>query len=308
MALFVGSQSPFPCLTGCACLSTTRCEAAAAQLDRYTHVQGETPPGIRNDINDRPPDPAAEPTPPSTAPRRKPWQQAATADGGNLPAALMHLGGATTPQPSPASADRWIRSPPASVGSAKGSSRSAQRMEEARALLEEAAAATSPRGGAADVTVRRFSLLLCCHHSCVLVALVNRPSCCHCCVFLPLALCSCSQFCLSLLLPFFSALCFCPVLYRCLHFLFPLLLSATLVACLPSLGVGLHQDSSSVVFASYEPTSSHVMQVPGLGRDFAQGIAARQAASSGLGGLEEQEAPLPAVVPLDGGVLGGAAA
>jgi len=40
--------------------------------------KGETPPGIRADIVDTPPDPAAPPPPARLAPRLKPWERAAS--------------------------------------------------------------------------------------------------------------------------------------------------------------------------------------------------------------------------------------
>lgn len=41
--------------------------------------KGETPPGIRTDINDAPPDPTAPPPPPRMPPRPKPWERAGLA-------------------------------------------------------------------------------------------------------------------------------------------------------------------------------------------------------------------------------------
>ena len=40
--------------------------------------KGETPPGIRGDIVDTPPDPAAPPPPARLTPRLKPWERAAS--------------------------------------------------------------------------------------------------------------------------------------------------------------------------------------------------------------------------------------
>ena len=44
--------------------------------------QGETPPGIRTDIKDQPPNPTRPITEPKLKPRAKPWEQVQLANGG----------------------------------------------------------------------------------------------------------------------------------------------------------------------------------------------------------------------------------
>ncbi|KAK9826884.1 hypothetical protein WJX81_004333 [Elliptochloris bilobata] len=62
---------------------------------------GETPPGIRADINDTPPDPAAPPPPARLALRPKPWERAASA--GPPPVASMAAAAGAAPGFPPAS-------------------------------------------------------------------------------------------------------------------------------------------------------------------------------------------------------------
>ena len=75
--------------------------------------QGETPPGIRTDIVDVPTNPAISPTPPSAAPRRKPWQAASTVQNSNLQGALMQAASNGAPFSSP---EPWFASPTAAQG------------------------------------------------------------------------------------------------------------------------------------------------------------------------------------------------
>ncbi|KAI3426836.1 hypothetical protein D9Q98_006783 [Chlorella vulgaris] len=49
--------------------------------------RGQTPPGIRTDINDRPPDPLALPVEPRLKPRPKPWEKERSTNGGLVSAA-----------------------------------------------------------------------------------------------------------------------------------------------------------------------------------------------------------------------------
>jgi len=61
--------------------------------------QGKTPPGIRTDIVDTPPDPTQPPSSSQAAPRRKPWERAAPADTvpGNTGMDVLRQGGAPPP-------------------------------------------------------------------------------------------------------------------------------------------------------------------------------------------------------------------
>jgi hypothetical protein len=100
-------------------------------------VQGETPPGIRTDINDMPVDPTIAPTPPNALPRRKPWQTNEAARSAHLQDALLQASSqGQAGAGSFETGDPWISSPkrPFDAGGT-----TVGRIFEARALLSAAA-------------------------------------------------------------------------------------------------------------------------------------------------------------------------
>lgn len=102
----------------------------------FALLQGETPPGIRTDIDDKPSASALEPLPPPAPPRSKPWQSA-TLTSNNLQSALLqHVGD----EAAGSGGETWIPSPsrPANDGEASGAP-----LYEARALLASAAESSS---------------------------------------------------------------------------------------------------------------------------------------------------------------------
>ena len=131
--------------------------------------QGEQIPGIRTDIIDLPPQPAIAPTPPTAAPRRKPWQSGAGTQAGNLQSALQHAAERNVAQPSSAAAfgglqatlghvpeapEAWMESPlqaPVTSGGAPDS------MYEVRTLLKSAAQ-SGAWSGPAEVQARPADL------------------------------------------------------------------------------------------------------------------------------------------------------
>ena len=82
--------------------------------------QGKTPPGIRTDINDKPPNPSLEASSSELSPRAKPWERAA-GPGGSPAEPGLHGNGDSPEQGSPAGGGAFSWKPPPPPKSRLGS-------------------------------------------------------------------------------------------------------------------------------------------------------------------------------------------